>query len=66
MDLIVTLDDATSEVYSMFLGSGRTDGVDVLGPGRGDWPTWSVLSALDPRYAGARQAGSGHNRKWSR
>jgi len=46
MDLIVTMDDATSEIYSMLLGRGRRHGVDVPALGRGDWRAWPVLRAL--------------------
>ena len=48
MDLIVTLDDATSEIYSRLgveeEGTARHDVPRTLG--RGDWRAWPVLRAL--------------------
>src|SRR5450755_2316484 len=44
MDLIVTMDDATSEIYSMFLV--EEEGTASTFRALGDWRAWSVLRAL--------------------
>ena len=46
LDLIVTMDDASSEVLSLFLVAEERDGLDVAGTARGCWGAWFVLCAL--------------------
>jgi transposase len=62
-DLVVTLDDATSAVYSGFIRRGGGHGVELSRAGRGDPTAWAVLRALHrPRqpllpYAQGREGG---------